>query len=187
MKKITAFLFSLVLSSQLFAVEVGGVNVPEKMGSAGNSLTLNGAGLREKLMLDLYVGGLYLKDKNQNAIEIVKANAPMAIRLHIVSSLITSDKMSNSTREGFENATDGNIAPIKDKVNSFVSTFEEKINEGDIFEMVYDPATGVKIYKNAKHAKTIKGLDFKQALFGIWLSDNPAQESLKEEMLGISG
>ncbi|MEA3471658.1 MAG: chalcone isomerase family protein [Thermodesulfobacteriota bacterium] len=29
-----------------------------------------------------------------------------------------------------------------------------------------------------------KGLEFKKALFGIWLGDKPAQRSLKKEMLG---
>ena len=32
--------------------------------------------------------------------------------------------------------------------------------------------------------EVINGIEFKQALFGIWLSENPAQESLKEDMLG---
>jgi len=30
----------------------------------------------------------------------------------------------------------------------------------------------------------VPGLAFKQALFGIWLSDDPVQDSLKEAMLG---
>ncbi|MDG1690515.1 MAG: chalcone isomerase family protein, partial [Flavobacteriales bacterium] len=29
------------------------------------------------------------------------------------------------------------------------------------------------------------GLEFKQALFGIWLGGNPADDSLKDEMLGL--
>jgi len=29
------------------------------------------------------------------------------------------------------------------------------------------------------------GLDFKKAFFGIWLSDNPVQSSLKQQLLGI--
>jgi len=31
--------------------------------------------------------------------------------------------------------------------------------------------------------KLVQGLDFKKALFGIWLSDNPVQENLKNDML----
>jgi hypothetical protein len=30
----------------------------------------------------------------------------------------------------------------------------------------------------------IDGLDFKRALFGIWLGDKPVQKELKDKMLG---
>jgi hypothetical protein len=30
----------------------------------------------------------------------------------------------------------------------------------------------------------VRGIEIKKALFGIWLSDKPAQASLKSEMLG---
>jgi len=46
------------------------------------------------------------------------------------------------------------------------------------------PGKGVEIYKNGQMISTIQGLEFKKALFGIWLCNKPAQESLKEAMLG---
>ncbi|HEX4938642.1 MAG TPA: chalcone isomerase family protein, partial [Candidatus Kapabacteria bacterium] len=46
------------------------------------------------------------------------------------------------------------------------------------------PNEGVKIFKNNELKNTVAGQEFKQALFGIWLSDKPAQKSLKDEMLG---
>ena len=54
----------------------------------------------------------------------------------------------------------------------------------DVYDFVYVPGKGVEIYKNGQMASTIQGLEFKKALFGIWLCNKPAQESLKEEMLG---
>ncbi|HCX90261.1 MAG: hypothetical protein COW04_00540 [Deltaproteobacteria bacterium CG12_big_fil_rev_8_21_14_0_65_43_10] len=38
-----------------------------------------------------------------------------------------------------------------------------------------------------QNSKVTNGLPFKKALFGIWLCDNPAQKSLKREMLGTVG
>ena len=58
------------------------------------------------------------------------------------------------------------------------------IAEGDVFDIVYVPGTGVESYKNGKLQSTIKGLDFKKALFGIWLSKKPADVNLKKAMLG---
>ncbi|MBV1920988.1 MAG: chalcone isomerase family protein, partial [Pseudomonadales bacterium] len=104
---------------------------------------------------------------------------------HIVSGLITSDKMLKATKEGFENSLgDKKDDALQAKIDTFLATFKDEIKEGDIFEMIYVPSEGVKVYKNAALANTIDGIEFKQALFGIWLSENPAQQSLKEEMLG---
>ena len=46
------------------------------------------------------------------------------------------------------------------------------------------PGKGVEAYKNGALASVTKGVEFKKALFGIWLGDKPAQKSLKKEMLG---
>ena len=185
MKKITSFILAALVSTQLFAVEVGGIDMPDTLKKDDTSLNLNGAGTREKFFMDLYVGGLYLKSKTQDANQVVIANESMALRLHIVSGLITSEKMLKATKEGFENSLgDKKNDTIQAKIDTFLATFKDEIKEGDIFEMIYVPSEGVKVYKNAALANTIDGIEFKQALFGIWLSENPAQQSLKEEMLG---
>ncbi|MCG8316869.1 MAG: chalcone isomerase family protein [Pseudomonadales bacterium] len=184
MRKLSALALSLALSANAFALEVGGVDLPEKIEKESKQLTLNGAGVREKFFMDLYVGSLYLTQKESDAGNIISDDDLMALRLNIISSLITSEKMTNATIEGFENATGGNTAPLQAKIDDFLETFKDEIKEGDSFEMVYVPNEGVKIYKNNQHAKTISGLEFKKALFGIWLSDKPAQKSLKKGMLG---
>ncbi|MCF6173080.1 MAG: chalcone isomerase family protein [Campylobacteraceae bacterium] len=179
LKIVTFFLF---LSILCFGAKISGTTLPDTL---SNGLLLNGAGVRSKFFFDLYVGGLYLKKKNSDALNIINANEPMAITLHITSSLISSKKMMNATMEGFENSTKGNIKPIKTQIDKFVSVFKEKIKDGDIYKIIYAPNIGVQIYKNSKLSTTIKGLKFKKVLFGIWLCEKPAQESLKKEMLGI--
>jgi hypothetical protein len=177
-------LIFIIMSPVSHAREIEGINMPESLEVGKSKLILNGAGVRSKFFMDLYVGGLYLQNKSNNPKEIIEADEPMAIRLHIISSLITSKKMENATREGFENATEGNIEPIKSQIEKFISVFQEKIDEDDIFDMIYSPGKGVEVYKNGEFKSRIEGLAFKRALFGIWLSDKPAQKSLKKEMLG---
>ena len=176
---------SIATSSLIQAKQIGGIEMPNKLKVENTELILNGAGLREKWFLDLYVGGLYLTKKTKNAIPIMNSKEDMAIRLHIVSSLITSKKMKNATMEGFENATKYNITPIKKEIDQFIAVFKDEIKENDIFEMVYTDSIGTTILKNGKSSAIIKGLKFKKALFGIWLCNDPAQDSLKEKMLGI--
>jgi hypothetical protein len=92
--------------------------------------------------------------------------------------------MEKATREGFENATGGNIGPIKVQIEEFISVFKKEIKEGDIYDLVYVPGKGVEVLKNNESRSIIKGLPFKKAMFGIWFSDKPAQKSLKKAMLG---
>jgi hypothetical protein len=185
-KRLSAVLFLiLVTTSPAGALEVAGITMPDSMETEQARLVLNGAGVRSKWFMKLYVGGLYLKEKHQDAQRIMAADEPMGIRLHIISSLITSEKMEKATREGFEKSTEGNTSPLEAEIEEFIAVFKAKIHEDDIYDLIYTPGKGVEVSKNKVCQCLIEGLDFKQALFGIWLCDQPAQESLKREMLGI--
>jgi hypothetical protein len=166
------------------AEEIGGINMPESLKTGQTTLMLNGAGVRKKFFIDVYVGGLYLREKSQDSKAIIEADEPMAIRLHIVSSMVTSKKMEKAWREGFEKATGGNIEPIKVQIEELISVFREEIKENDRYDMIYVPGKGVQVSKNSESRPAIGGLPFKKALFGIWLSDKPAQKSLRKAMLG---
>lgn len=161
------------------------VTLPDTLSTHHGRLILNGSGVRSKFFLDLYVGGLYLRQKESDPQKIIAADQPMAIRLHITSSLITSKKMEDATREGFEKATGGELEPLNSRIEQFIAVFKEEIRDGDVYDMRYAPGAGVAIVKNGKLYSVIPGLDFKKALFGIWLGDHPAQESLKKAMLGL--
>lgn len=184
-KQFAAIILAILMMATLGnAEEIGGINMPASMQTGQTQLMLNGAGVRTKFFMDLYVGGLYLKEKSQDAKAVIETDEPMAIKLHIVSSMITSKKMEKATRKGFANATGGNIEAIKVQIEEFISVFKEEIKEGDIFDLIYVPEKGVEVSKNNESRYIIKGFSFKKAMFGIWLSDKPAQKSLKKAMLG---
>jgi hypothetical protein len=174
--------FSLVTSVNAQKI-VAGVKLDNSITVEGQSLTLNGAGIREKMWIDLYVGSLYLPKKSSNASEIINSKDFAIIKLDIVSGLITSEKMINAVNEGFEKATNGKTASLKIKIDQFKSYFKEEFSKGDSFSIINTP-NGVAVYKNGTKKGTIEGYDFKVALFGIWLSNSPADKDLKAAMLG---
>jgi hypothetical protein len=178
----------LMLIATVFTVNaqktVSGVKVDAKMNLEGQSLVLNGAGTRVKMFMDMYVGALYLEKKSTNASEIMNSKEGAAIKLNIVSGLITSEKMISAINEGFENATGKKTAPLKAKIDKFKGFFKEEIKKGDVFIIINVPNEGVVVYKNGVKKGSIDGHDFKKALFGIWLCDKPADKDLKDEMLG---
>jgi hypothetical protein len=163
--------------------EVSGVKLENKIIVEGRDLTFNGAGVREKWWIDLYVGSLYLPKKSSNASEIVESKDYAIIKIDIVSGLITSEKMINAVDEGFEKAKGGKTASLKTRINEFKNCFKDKFKKGDSFSIVNTPK-GVVVYKNGVKKGSMEGHDFKVALFGIWLSNSPADQDLKDDMLG---
>ena len=186
MKTLFVSIIALALSVPTQAqVTINDVTLPATMKAGQETVSLNGGGIRKKLFFKLYVGGLYLTSKSSAADAIINADEAMAVKLQITSGMISSENMSEAINEGFEKSTGGNTAPLKDKISEFVDTFKKsEIVEGNVFDIVYIPGTGVESYKNGKLQSTIEGLDFKKALFGIWLCDEPADEDLKKAMLG---
>ncbi len=183
----TKVLLLLALVGLVFSqdyVELSGVKMPKTYTLGGKTLQLNGIGLREKWFLDLYVMGLYVPQKTKSAETIINKDQPTVAKLVIVSSLVTRDKMVSSIREGFEKALGNNYSKMKDKIDKFISFFKKELHKGDVIVLAYEPGTGTKVYLNGEWIGTIKGLDFKQALFKIWLGPDPVDEDLKEQLLG---
>jgi len=164
---------------------VGGVAIPKKQMIGKTVLNLNGAGVREKLFMDMYACALYMRINTHNAKEIIEGDDHAAIKIHILSSLITSKKMTDAVEEGFKNSVGKKTKAIRKEIDEFKVVFsKEEIKEGDVYDIIYVPERGTVIFKNGKIQPIIKGLAFKQALFGIWLCDKPADKDLKEDLLG---
>lgn len=162
------------------------VTLPAKLSYDKTELVLNGGGIRKKTFFKVYVVGLYLASKNKNGPAICQEDKPMALRLQITSSLVNSNNLSHTIREGFDKSTGGKVATLKEKIDAFIHIFgKEKIMDGDIFDIWYIPGTGIQTSKNDKLQGTIEGIDFKKALFGIWLSNTPVDADLKKGLLGL--
>lgn len=156
---------------------------PAQIKAGEHRLLLNGWGARAKFYLELYVAGLYLTTANSDPAAIVAANEPMSIRVKITSGMVSQAKLMQSLIDGFHNATNGNVASIQSEINQFRKCLTEAITKGDTFDFVYLPEHGVLVNKNGKFKGVVAGIEFKKALFNIWLSDKPADANLKKAML----
>lgn len=185
MKKLIIFVSILIAGTSINAqTKVGDAYLSNLMAAGKDKLTINGAGMREKYFMDMYACGLYLKAKSKDATTIVNADEAMAMKLHIVSSLITAQKMEDAVQDGFQRATNGNSAPYKDKIEQFKSVFKEQIKVNDEYDIVYIPGEGTVVSKNGVKKVAIPGHDFKKIVFSLWLGPKPADEDLKKSLLG---
>ena len=166
----------------LHAQNIAGANIMESMQVDNKTLVLNGAGLREKFVFDVYAAGLYLTAHSSSASDIINKNEFMAIKLHMLRDVSGQD-MAEAIFEGFENALAGNTTSLTSEITDFLEIFGDEAANGTVYQLIYVPQQGVNVYINDNIVKTIEGIKFKRALFGIWLGEKPAQQSLKESLL----
>ena len=78
---LTLLISLLVYSLPAVAIEIEGIEIPETDSSADSNTTLilNGAGLREKFFIDVYIGALYLQAKTPDAHAILSDDGPARI------------------------------------------------------------------------------------------------------------
>ncbi|MCV9927307.1 chalcone isomerase family protein [Flavobacterium sp. LS1R49] len=175
--------FTDVMAQKAFNID--GVTVPRTMQFQSKTLSLNGAGGRSKMWLEVYVQALYLSQLSQDPKFIIDSDTEMAIRIEITSSMVSSNKLTKAMNSGFEKSAGDNLQALRPRIEEFKSLLSDEITQKDVFKLIYSPTdTSVWVYKNDVLKGKIPGFDFKKALFGIWLSDKPADEKLKNQLLG---
>ncbi len=175
---------ALILPAHADPITVQGVTVPDQIQSQGENLTRYGAGVRSKFFMKLYVGSLFAQQAGYSAEEILDSDEITAVRLNIISSMITSERMVDTIEEGFDTASGGNVAPLRERLDTFLSVFDQPVEIDDQFTMVSIPGVGLEAYKNGELLTLIEGDDFRRTLFAIWLGKKPADKKLKNAMLG---
>ncbi len=194
MKKILIFtlLFVIAQFPNLYSqnnIVVDGVIIPRTVKFSDKEITLNGVGSRTKLWFDVYTIGLYLSKPSQDPKEILESNSTMGMIFYITSGLINSKNFTKNVSKGLKESAGEELwlkfQPELALLEEFVS--KEGITKNDVFNLVYnDTDSNIWVLRNGVLTGKIPGFDFKKALFGIWLSDNPVKASLKKELLGIN-
>ena len=174
-----------IISIGLFSVTtLTATEIPKTIEYEDTELILNGHGTRVVFFMKVYDGSLYLAKKSTDAKEIVNNNAPMAIRIDVISEMVTAEAMKKALSDGLEKSTNKNTGPISNQIEQLASSFDSAVSSGDYYEFIYIPEIGTHVLKNNELVELIPGFNFKKAFFGIFLSDNPIQKNLKKAMLG---
>jgi len=181
MRLLTAALILLLASSAL-AREVAGVAVPETAALGPLTLKLNGAGLRSKLFIKVYVGALYLEQQAADVDAILKADVPWLVTMTFKRG-VEKEKIMGAFKEGFENNSKADLAtllPALAVVESKLGDFKE----GDVFTISYIPSSGATLAPPRGAPVGVAGKAFGDALLRNWLGARPADGDLKAGMLG---
>lgn len=187
MKKLLVATCLCLCSALTPAAELSGVFIDDKIVSDdGQTLVLNGMGLREKLWVDVYVGSLYLPKKSRDVGEILSRPGPWRVQLDFVYKEVAREKLLEAWREGFEkNQSPETLKQLQAKIDQFYEFFDTSALKKDRYVIDYLPSQGIRVSKNQQQLGLIPGEDFKNAVLEIWLGNYPASKKLKKGMLGL--
>lgn len=176
-KTLYAFLVAVLMTGTAQA------ELSKQLKIGDQTMQLNGAGKRTKTFVQIYESGLYLMKPSRDARSIISADELMAIRVKITSGFVSRSSLVSSLQDSLKKSTGGNVAAISKETQMFMNALKDEVKKNDIYDFVNVPTKGLYILKNGKIKGNIPGKAFKQALFGIWLSNSPVDKNLRQAML----
>ncbi|PKO42477.1 MAG: hypothetical protein CVU30_10810 [Betaproteobacteria bacterium HGW-Betaproteobacteria-3] len=183
----------LAVSSSLAAaapVELAGVKIEDSQDVSGSKLTLNGAGIRYKVVFKVYTAGLYLSKKASTTEEVLAM--PGAKRMAItmlrdIDSAELGKLFSRGMEDNMEKAAFSKLVPGVMRMSQIFSD-HKKLLKGETFVIDWLPGKGMVLTVKGKvEGEPFKEPEFFNALLRIWLGPNPADWKLKEALLGKAG
>ncbi len=171
----------LLTATPALARPVAGVEVSETLSTEGKSLKLNGAGIRKKFVVKVYVGALYLEEPATDAAAIVKADSVKVMKLSFLRE-VDKGKLMGAFKEGFEKNSAGKAASLQPHLDKVAAAIGDA-KAGTVMTVTYVPGKGTTIAMQGSGSATIEGKDFADAIFLSWLGPKPADDGLKTELL----
>jgi hypothetical protein len=178
------FALALVVAGAGACAEIEGVRIEDRVSVGSRTLVLNGAGVRSKAVLKLYVLALYLPKPAKDA-NAVFASAPRRIQmnlLHTVPSTEIIDALLDTMADNSSAAELAAVKPGTDKMVALIRPFQQ-VKKGDIVTLDFVDG-GTNLGWNGRFRGRIPGEAFNRALTRIWLGPKPVEEELKKKLLG---
>ncbi|MDQ1362254.1 MAG: hypothetical protein QG652_114, partial [Pseudomonadota bacterium] len=132
-----------------YAIDVAGVKIPDSICiNHGNSLQLNGAGVRRKVFTDIYVAALYLEERSSNANDIIYSETAKRIALHFVYKEVPVEKLIEGWYDGFVLNNDPQQLKIMQSRLRQSYDYFATMKSGDVIYLDYIPGKGTRLSIN---------------------------------------
>ncbi|MEW6721347.1 MAG: chalcone isomerase family protein [Thermodesulfobacteriota bacterium] len=182
MRKLVVALGILLLSAQAYGVEIAGVDIAPTVTIGQKALVLNGAGIRRKFVIKVYVGALYLERKASSVEELLKDPGDKLVRMRFVHSKVEKEKIVEAFAEGIGNNSPA-VAPTPD-AKTFLSWIQSDCMAGDTVDVFMGSDGTVSASHNGKALGTLRNPALARAVLLIWFGEKPADAGLARGMLG---
>ncbi len=168
-----------------WAATAGGATLPDTYPLAGQTLVLNGLGIRTLTVFNVkvYAAGLYLAQRSGDARAIMASPGPKVIVLQFLHAASKSD-IEKRYREGEQrNCGQGGCAPADAADFDRLIAVTPAAAVGDTLTYVLSPK-GVRALFNNRQVGEFTNPDLALRLLGGFIGDAPPSEDLKRHLLG---
>jgi len=175
-----ALIFSSVAAN---AADVAGVKIDDKIRVGNAELALSGAGLRKRIVFQVYVIGLYVADPKADRIA---QPGPKRVAIHMLRDVDADDfieALAKGIRDNHPEADAKALEPRVKELGAVIIAIKEA-KKGMAIDLDWT-GSGTQVVIDGKPAGApIAGEDFYRALLRIWLGERPVQDDLKKALLG---
>ena len=168
------------------AATISGVSLPDSYPLAGQTLVLNGIGIRTVTILSVraYVAALYLPQRNKNAAAILASKEPKVLLMQFLHSASKS-QVERQYREGEEKNCGHGECPQADQADfERLVTVTPAASVGDTLTYIYTDK-GVRVLSNNRQIADIPNPDLAVRLLMGFIGPTPPSEDLKSHLLGL--
>jgi chalcone isomerase-like protein len=176
-------LLILCLAAPAWAAEVAGVKLDDKARVADTELSLTGAGLRKRVIFQVYAIGLYVRDPKADPIS---QPGPKRVQIHMLRD-VGADQFIDALSEGIkENHSEAQAKALEPRVKELGAAMAaiKEAKKGMTIALDWTGSATQLSVDGKPAGRPIEGEDFYRALLRIWLGDKPVQEDLKKALLG---
>lgn len=177
----------LLTGTSWAAIDVKGVKFSETYMLGNQSLQLNGAGLRVKVILDVYAAGLYVPKKEHSVAGLLNQAGAKSMQIVLFRDL-TGEDFADAMYKGFyKNNSEADIAKFQQRLEEIkkVMISMGAVKKGTVIKIDHVPNGGIKVLMDGVlRGSDPGGDDFYNALLKIWLGQHPVDTDLKQALLG---
>ena len=166
------------------ARDCDGVSFPDQIQAHGETLTLNGLGLRKATIfgIKVYVGALYVAHPTADAAAILDSQQPAEVELRFVFH-VTAGQLRSAWQEGFEKSAASELPRLQGRIAQ-LNGWMQGVGSGQRMTFLRIPGVGTQYSLDGAVQGTISGDDFAKAFLAIWLGPSPPSPELRAGLLG---
>lgn len=178
------------LSGARADVAVEGVRFQERLPLGGQSLVLNGTGVRAVAWIKGYAAALYLGHRVHTADEAVAQPGPKRLRMVMLMGAPSGEFIKAFDKGMTRNTSETEAAALRERMARFDAMLEGlgRVAKGDIVDLDFVPGQGMTLNFNGKACgPPIAGADFYAALLRTFVGERPYDKRLRDGLLGVPG